>query len=249
MLRRLPHIGSVPGVPTRLKKPISSMANCRADAIPISLACRFAAVLLIAAIVIGTAMMVSNFRDHALRKQQARAGKIPFCCLAHHFDQQLDDAAAAPLNDIIVQMHQAGIISARRFQAPDVRSRNAPDVGGQGQQFFQNRRFQYLRRRRNPDQFIGSAGGSSCYHCRSRVLQKSQIKPGDGVAPDRTGAQSFYRMAARNHADRSRVAVGQHGEFLPASFHAPLHLPGIQKSSFTSVTRWEQMRRFRHASS
>ena len=71
-------------------------------------------VLLIAAIVIGTATMVSNFRDHALESSK-RELENTVLLLAHHFDQQLDDAAI-PLNDIIVEIRQAGINSANDFK-------------------------------------------------------------------------------------------------------------------------------------
>jgi diguanylate cyclase (GGDEF)-like protein len=71
-------------------------------------------ILLIAAIVIGTAVMVSNFRDHALESSK-RELENAVLLLAHHFDQQLDDAAV-PLNDIVVQIHRSGIISADDFK-------------------------------------------------------------------------------------------------------------------------------------
>jgi diguanylate cyclase (GGDEF)-like protein len=78
-------------------------------------------ILLIAAIVIGTATMVSNFRNHALESSK-RELENTVLLLAHHFDQQLDDAAV-PLNDVIVQIHQAGIASSddfkRRLSTPE----------------------------------------------------------------------------------------------------------------------------------
>src|SRR5580692_2600669 len=78
-------------------------------------------ILLIAAIVIGTAIMVSNFRDHALESSK-RELENTVLLLAHHFDQQLDDAAV-PLNDIVVQMHRSGIETAddfkRRMSTPE----------------------------------------------------------------------------------------------------------------------------------
>src|SRR5579872_2934343 len=60
-------------------------------------------ILLIAAIAIGTMIMVDNFRDHALDSRK-RELENTVLLLAHHFDQQLDDAEV-PLNDIIVQIH------------------------------------------------------------------------------------------------------------------------------------------------
>jgi diguanylate cyclase (GGDEF)-like protein len=71
-------------------------------------------ILLIASIGIGTATMISNFRDHAL-EGSTRELENTVLLLARHFDQQLEDAAL-PLNDIVVQIRQAGIISADEFK-------------------------------------------------------------------------------------------------------------------------------------
>ena len=71
-------------------------------------------ILLIAAIVIGTAVMVGNSRDHALESSKRELENTALL-LAHHFDQQLEDATV-PLNDIVVQMHRSGIASADDFR-------------------------------------------------------------------------------------------------------------------------------------
>jgi diguanylate cyclase (GGDEF)-like protein len=71
-------------------------------------------ILLIAAIAVGTAMMVLNFRDHALESSK-RELENTVVLLARHFDQQLDDAEI-PLIDLIDQIHQAGITSAEEFR-------------------------------------------------------------------------------------------------------------------------------------
>lgn len=79
-------------------------------------------ILLIAAIAIGTAIMITNFRDHAL-ESSTRELENTVLLLARHFDQQLDDAEV-PLTDLIEQIHQAGIASPddfrRRMSTPDV---------------------------------------------------------------------------------------------------------------------------------
>ena len=79
-------------------------------------------VLLIVAIAVGTAMMVRNFRDHAIESSK-RELENAVVLLARHFDQQLDDAEV-PLVDLIDQIHQAGITSAedfkRRMSTPEV---------------------------------------------------------------------------------------------------------------------------------
>jgi diguanylate cyclase (GGDEF)-like protein len=71
-------------------------------------------ILLIAAIAIGTAIMVSNSRDHALESSK-RELENTVLLLARHFDQQLDDAEV-PLIDLIEQVHQAGITSPDEFR-------------------------------------------------------------------------------------------------------------------------------------
>ena len=71
-------------------------------------------VLLIAAIAVGTAMMVGNFRDHAIESSK-RELENAAVLLARHFDQQLDDAEV-PLVDLIDQIHQAGITSPEDFK-------------------------------------------------------------------------------------------------------------------------------------
>ena len=99
-------------------------------------------ILLIAAIAVGTATMVRNFRDHAIESSK-RELENAVVLLARHFDQQLDDAEV-PLVELIDQIHQAGIASAdefkRRMSTPEMQLR----VGGKGQPRLQGRRHQYL---------------------------------------------------------------------------------------------------------
>src|ERR1700733_4077979 len=71
-------------------------------------------VLLIAAIAIGTAIMVGNSRDHAIESSK-RELENTVLLLARHFDQQLDDVEV-PLIDLIEQVHQAGIASPEDFR-------------------------------------------------------------------------------------------------------------------------------------
>ena len=79
-------------------------------------------VLLIAAIAIGTAMMIFNFRDHALQSSE-RELENAVILLARHFDQQLNDAEI-PLVDLVEQIRQAGIASPddfrRRLSTPKI---------------------------------------------------------------------------------------------------------------------------------
>jgi hypothetical protein len=71
-------------------------------------------ILLIAAIAIGTVIMVGNFREQAIESSKRELENTVWL-LAHHFDQQLGDAEV-PLNDIIAQAQQAGIASADEFK-------------------------------------------------------------------------------------------------------------------------------------
>jgi diguanylate cyclase (GGDEF)-like protein len=69
--------------------------------------------LLIAAIAIGTAVTINNFRDRALSSSE-RELQNTVLLLARHFDQQLDDLQV-PLDDLIAQVHAAGIASPADF--------------------------------------------------------------------------------------------------------------------------------------
>jgi diguanylate cyclase (GGDEF)-like protein len=71
-------------------------------------------ILLIAAIAIGTAVMVSNSRDHAL-ENSTRELENTVLLLARHFDQQLDDADV-PLIDLIEQVQQSAITTPDDFR-------------------------------------------------------------------------------------------------------------------------------------
>ena len=71
-------------------------------------------IVLIAAIVVGTAVMISNFRDRALASTE-RELQNTVLLLARHFDQQLDDLQV-PLDDLIVHMHAIGIVSPDDFR-------------------------------------------------------------------------------------------------------------------------------------
>jgi diguanylate cyclase (GGDEF)-like protein len=87
-------------------------------------------ILLIAAIAFGTAAMIGNFRDHAIESSK-RELENTVVLLARHFDQELDDAEI-PLDDVIEQIHQAGIETPadfkRRISAPDIHRELAEKV-------------------------------------------------------------------------------------------------------------------------
>jgi hypothetical protein len=70
-------------------------------------------VSLIAAIAIGTAMMIGNFRERALNNSE-RELENTVLLLARHFDQQLEDFTVIQ-RDVVGQLQQAGIASPDVF--------------------------------------------------------------------------------------------------------------------------------------
>ena len=227
MLRRLPHIGSVPGGDAAEKADfVDGELPGRRNPIRWLVVC---GVLLIAAIVIGTAMMVSNFRDHALESSK-RELENTVLLLAHHFDQQLDDAAA-PLNDIIVQIHQAGITTADAFR----RQMSTPET--------------HLMLEAKASNFSRIAG-FNIYDADGILISSSEVP----VVPAVTIADRAYYKNLKSSPEMAllqielvrsrftgvwktliaRKAVGQHGEFLGIVSRAIA--PAKFEEFFSSVT-------------
>jgi diguanylate cyclase (GGDEF)-like protein len=71
-------------------------------------------VLLIAAIAVGTAVMVGNFRERALSSSE-RELENTVLLLARHFDQQLEDAEVIQ-NSLVEYVYAAGIASAEDYR-------------------------------------------------------------------------------------------------------------------------------------
>jgi diguanylate cyclase (GGDEF)-like protein len=71
-------------------------------------------VLLIAAIAVGTTIMVGNFRERALDNSR-REMENTVLLLSRHFDQQLEDFGAVQ-NDLLAFIQSSGIDSAERFR-------------------------------------------------------------------------------------------------------------------------------------
>jgi diguanylate cyclase (GGDEF)-like protein/PAS domain S-box-containing protein len=71
-------------------------------------------VLLIAAITIGTALIIGQFRERALSNGE-RELENTVLLLSRHFDQQLGDLEI-PLNDLIDQIHAAGVDTPDAFR-------------------------------------------------------------------------------------------------------------------------------------
>ena len=120
MQRQLPDLGSVRrGAAAGTADFFDGKLPGRRDPIRWLVGC---GILLIAAIAIGTAIMVGNFRDHALESSK-RELENTVLLLARHFDQQIEDAEV-PLNELIAQIHQAGIATPddfkRRMSTPEM---------------------------------------------------------------------------------------------------------------------------------
>src|SRR5665213_263500 len=71
-------------------------------------------VLLVAAITIGTAVVISEFRERALNNSE-RELENTVRLLARHFDQQFEDLEV-PLDDLIARIHRAGMASPDDFR-------------------------------------------------------------------------------------------------------------------------------------
>jgi len=71
-------------------------------------------VILVAAIMVGTVMIIGQFRERALSNSE-RELENTVRLLTRHFDQQLGDLEI-PLNDLIARIHQAGMASADDFK-------------------------------------------------------------------------------------------------------------------------------------
>jgi diguanylate cyclase (GGDEF)-like protein len=70
--------------------------------------------LLIAAIIVGTAMMVGNFRERALVSSERELANTVLL-LARHFDQQLEDAAVVQ-NSLVEYVYTAGIATPEQYR-------------------------------------------------------------------------------------------------------------------------------------
>ena len=130
MRKWLPDIGSeCHGAAAETANFIDGELPSRRDPIRWLVSC---GILLIAAIAIGTVIMVGNYRGHAIESSK-RELENTVLLLAHHFDQQLDDAEV-PLKDLIAQIHQAGIASSddfkRQMSTPEMHLLLKAKVGG-----------------------------------------------------------------------------------------------------------------------
>jgi len=171
-------------------------------------------ILLIAAIAIGTAMMISNFRDHAIESSK-RELENTVLLLARHFDQQLDDAEI-PLSGLIEQIHQAGIASPDDFR----RQMSTPEM--------------HLQLKEKVSR-ASKIAGINIYDAEGVLINSSEVPavPGGVTIADRAYFQTLkssseaeqlqielVRSRFSGHGDGTwktvfaRKVVGQNGEFL-----------------------------------
>ena len=97
--------------PAETKDLFDSEPPGRRDPIRWLVAC---GIFLIAAIAVGTAVTISNFRERAIESGE-RELQNTVLLLARHFDQQLDDLQV-PLDELITYMRAAGVASPDDFK-------------------------------------------------------------------------------------------------------------------------------------
>src|ERR1700761_5500984 len=98
-------------VPAETKDLFDNEPPSRRDPVRWLVAC---GIFLIAAIAIGTAVTISNFRERALESGE-RELQNTVLLLARHFDQQLDDLQV-PLDELITYMRASGIATPDDFK-------------------------------------------------------------------------------------------------------------------------------------
>ena len=146
--------------------------------------------LLVAAIIVGTVVMVSEFRERALSNSE-RELENTVLLLTRHFDQLFEDTDIMA-NDFISQMQFSKIASPEIFRSRMSNSRRASDVEIQGQRLVLHRRRHYLRLEREVDQLIGT-WLFRAWRRRPAIFQNPQIEPAIGNCGDPTVSQHFHR--------------------------------------------------------
>ena len=156
-------------------------------------------VLLIAAIMIGTAAMVSEFRERALSNSE-RELENTVRLLSRHFDQQFEDCE---------------IISTRPDR-PDAVFRRSPRPRSSESRMSTFDAHLALKSRvsalsyigdvnifdsdGHADQLVGAMAGTRRRHRRPGLFQVLQIEPAIDAGAGRTGSQYLYRRL--DHGDR-----------------------------------------------
>ena len=141
---------------------------------------------------IGTAAMVSEFRERALSNSE-RELENTVLLLTRHFDQQFEDCEIISTN-LIAQMQFSGMASPEIFKSRMSTLDAHLFAEIQGQRPVLYRRRQHLRFRRDADQFVGAMAG-----------------PAAGIA-ERAYFKSFKSDPHQRRSWPNRFAV-----FLPAA--------------------------------
>ena len=171
-----------------------------------------AALLLIAAIAVGTTIMAGNFRERALDNSE-RELENTVLLLARHFDQQLEDFGVVQ-NDLIAYMRVRTASTAPSITSADVQPGHPPDAQGQDERIVLCRRHQCVRCRRHADQFVVGLAGSACQHRGPALFQGLQ----DRTRNRRTcwSSRCYGRITGAWTTVIARKVTGPNGEFLGA---------------------------------
>ena len=154
--------------------------------------------LLIAAIAIGTAVMVGNFRERSLNSSERELANTVLL-LARHFDQQIEDFTVIQ-NDVVAQIRLAGISSTDVFRERMATLEWHEMLRSQSRRILRRRRHQCVRFGGSADQFVRKLAGSEGQRLRSSLLQCPQIGNGGHAGSGRTGAEPF--RPGLGHRDR-----------------------------------------------
>jgi diguanylate cyclase (GGDEF)-like protein len=164
-------------------------------------------VLLIASLVVGTAITVSNFRERALTNRE-RELENTVLLLARHFDRQLHDFEAIQ-NDVVRRIERSGVASPEEFRRQV-----------SGERFHANLR--------GLADGLSDVAGIHVFDANGQLINSSQSWP---VAAANIADQSYFRdFAADDRSPRVRLApvnstagwttviarkvVGPNGQFL-----------------------------------
>src|SRR5450755_3563767 len=164
-------------------------------------------VLLIASIVIGTAITVLNFRERALTNRE-RELENTVLLLARHFDRQLHDFEAIQ-NDVVRRIERSGVASVEEFRRQVSTERFHANLGGLADG-------------------LSDAAGIHVFDTNGQLINSSQSWP---VAAVNIADHSYFRdFAADDRSLRVRLApvnsaagwttviarkvVGPNGQFL-----------------------------------
>jgi hypothetical protein len=185
----------------------------------------FGGVLLIASIVIGTAITVLNFRERALNNRE-RELENTVLLLARHFDQQLHDFEVIQ-RDVVRRIERSGVASPEEFRRQISSERFHRNLSGVADG-------------------LSDAAGIHVFDANGQLINSSQSWPvpdiniadhsyfKDFAADDRSPRVKLAAVHSRFTAGWTTViarkVVGPDGQFW-VSFRETYHLPTLRGSS------------------